>query len=106
YSLLPWEELRARKSVGLVEKILWELRRWAKEQGGVDLSHRMHRIERLFSLATWNEEDAGERWDLLKEAGLVGESWRDEWGRPTDGGTRTLFGTAMAFDHREMLADA
>jgi hypothetical protein len=68
---------------------------------------RRLRAERL-GLAfarSWNEELVLERYELLYEAGLIQESWRD-LGRPAQPGDGLVFGVPMAADHRRVLATA
>jgi hypothetical protein len=54
--------------------------------------------------AAWNEELVLERYELLYEAGLVAEAARD-FGKLSEPGNDGI-GTAMAFDHRRILATA
>src|SRR6266481_140585 len=54
---------------------------------------------------SWNEELVLERYELLYEAGLIQESWRD-LGRPAASGDGLIFGMPMAADHRRILATA
>lgn len=49
----------------------------------------------------WNEELVLQRYELLFEAGLVHEAWRDGVSAPADA---VLLGTAMDNDHRRILA--
>src|SRR5690606_20377043 len=82
------------------------LHRWAHADGGVSARDRVRDIDGLFSLEGWNEEETKGRWDLLVEARLVEEAWRDRWGEVAEKPSGPVFGNAMAFDHRAMLADA
>ena len=50
----------------------------------------------------WDEERVLERYELLYEAGLVEEFWRDS-GKANKGAN---LGTPMLFDHRRILATA
>ena len=54
---------------------------------------------------SWNEELVLERYELLYEAGLIQEHWRD-LGRPTPLDDGPVFGAPMAADHRRILATA
>jgi hypothetical protein len=107
YDYLPWEDLRGVRGRTAFERVRRALSRWAGE--GSEREARAERVERAFGVegGRWNEELVPGRYRLLCEAGLVGEARRDRWGRaagePSDGGA---FGRVMAFDHREMLADA
>lgn len=108
YDFLPWEDVRGVRGRATLDAVRQALGRWAgKGRAGEE---RRERIERAFASegGRWNEELVADRLRLLAEAGLVEEAHRDRWGRvPAEarGGTR-LFGEAMAFDHREILADA
>jgi hypothetical protein len=102
YALLPWEDIRSAGGRAARQGALDALR------GGRTSRAWRLRVETAFgaSLEEWNEERAGERFRLLLEAGLVEESTRDRWGRPTVPAPLTVESLAMAFDHRTMLADA
>ncbi|MDB4948032.1 MAG: hypothetical protein JWM27_681 [Gemmatimonadetes bacterium] len=105
YDYLPWEDLRGVRGRAAFDRARKALARWAAEGPPV----RAERVERAFGVegGRWNEELVPNRYRLLREAGLVEEARRDRWGRvASDGPDGAAFGTAMAFDHREMLADA
>src|SRR5271166_1744285 len=68
------------------------------------LALRAERLGLAFA-RSWNEELVLERYELLYEAGLIQESWRD-LGRPALPGDGLLFGVPMAADHRRVLATA
>jgi hypothetical protein len=104
YRYFPWEDWRAGQpaTLALLETRLGS---WARQ--GASETERRLRVERL-GLAfarSWNEELVLERYELLYEAGLIHECWRD-LGRPApvDGGP--VFGAPMAADHRRILATA
>jgi hypothetical protein len=101
YEYLPWEDVRdeERRRATLLTRC--ELDAWA----GRDAERRA-RVAGLFDLAEWNEERTAERWALLMDAGLVPEARRDRWGRAEAREEDPFFGREMAFDHREILADA
>lgn len=104
YEYLPWEDLRQHGGEGTLERIRELLERWAGSH-----SDRIRRVEYAFGTSErdWNEERVGERLALLTEAKLVEEVWRDQWGRLPEGAVnQPVFGRSMAFDHRQMLADA
>jgi hypothetical protein len=102
YAFLPWEDLRDPHASALLRRIRQDLERWADSLPSVlKQEEQRERIERLFSLGTWNEEQVRARWDLLWDSGLVEEASRDEWGNPRESGV----GRKLAFDHRTMLAD-
>lgn len=100
YAYLPWEDLRdnARKRSLAIASAL---QGWAGED-----TERQARVRDLFGLEEWNEERTAERWALLVEARLVPEARRDQWGRVEAREEDAAFGREMAFDHREILADA
>ncbi|HEX2081785.1 MAG TPA: NUDIX domain-containing protein [Longimicrobium sp.] len=99
YAYLPWEDLRG--DAGARSHAAAALLAWAGEDAA-----RQARVHDLFGLAEWNEERTAERWALLMEAGLVPEARRDRWGRAEPRERDAAFGREMAFDHREILADA
>ena len=101
YEYLPWEDVRDEERRRSTLLTRYELDAWA----GRDRK-RQARVEGLFDLAEWNEERTAERWALLMEAGLVPEARRDRWGRAEEREEDLFFGREMAFDHREILADA
>ena len=104
YRYFPWEDWRAGRPATL-PPLEARLGSWAKEAPSE--TERRLRAERL-GLAfarSWNEELVLERYELLYEAGLIQESWRD-LGRPTQPGDGLVFGVPMAADHRRVLATA
>jgi hypothetical protein len=103
YTYFPWEDLRSADGRAAAQSALRALDDWARGQGG----DRAERVEFAwgFGLREWNEERVSERFALLREAGLVEEAHRDTWGRVTGDGAKA-FGRPMAFDHREIMADA
>ena len=78
---------------------------WAR-QAATEPERRL-REERvgLAFAASWNEELVLERYELLYEAGLIQERWRD-LGRPVPPADGPVFGMPMAADHRRILATA
>ena len=68
---------------------------------------RRERIELTFGFADlgWSDERVLERYELLYEAGLVSEAWRDR-GEAAPDTAALVPGTPMALDHRRMLATA
>ncbi|HEX6911220.1 MAG TPA: NUDIX domain-containing protein [Longimicrobium sp.] len=101
YAYLPWEDVRDDERRRATLLTSYELEAWA----GRD-RERQARVRDLFDLAEWNEERTAERWSLLAQAGLVPEARRDRWGRAQEREEDPFFGREMAFDHREILADA
>jgi len=103
YKFFPWEDWREGKPPVLEERIEPELRRWAAENG------HSERLRLTFGLdgLPWDEEGVLERYEILYEAGLVFEAWRD--GRSAArgrGAPPALPGHAMQHDHRRILATA
>jgi hypothetical protein len=104
YRYFPWEDWRGGKPLAL-QPLGARLDRWAGQAGSE--SGRRLRGERvgLAFAKSWNEELVLERYELLYEAGLVEEAWRDLGRRaPPDDGMAS--GVAMAADHRRILATA
>jgi hypothetical protein len=104
YRYFPWEDWRAGKPPALVP-LEERLAVWSRQAAGE--AQRRLREERL-GLAfarSWNEELVLERYELLYEAGLIQERWRDSESpmRAEDG---PVSGEPMAVDHRRILATA
>jgi hypothetical protein len=104
YRYFPWEDWRAGKpaTLPLLEE---RLTLWARQAGG-EMQRRL-RQERLgLSFArSWNEELVLERYELLYEAGLIQERWRDS-GHTMPAEDGPVSGEPMAADHRRILATA
>ena len=106
YRYFPWEDWRQGRPA-LLDPIEARLRHWAGAAGEGERRLRAERLGLAFGLsgATWNEELVLERYELLYEAGLVAEAARDvNRARAELDGITT--GTAMALDHRRILATA
>ena len=104
YRYFPWEDWRAGEPATL-PPLETRLSSWARQAASE--TERRLRAERL-GLAfarSWNEELVLERYELLYEAGLIQEAWRDR-GRPAQPGDGLVFGAPMAADHRRILATA
>jgi len=106
YRYFPWEDWRQGKPA-LLEPIEAQLERWAEGAAGEAERLREERVGLAFGRhgAAWNEELVLERYELLYEAGLVAEAARD-LGRPPADLDGIATGTAMAWDHRRILATA
>ncbi|HZK89664.1 MAG TPA: hypothetical protein VFC56_05895 [Stellaceae bacterium] len=103
YRYFPWEDWRDGKPVTLAP-IERRLAAWAAAAPTeAEARLREVRVQVAFGLqaASWNEELALERYELLYEAGAVAEAARDLGKPPADGA-----GAAMAVDHRRILATA
>jgi len=108
YSYLPWEDWRQGRPTLIDRHILPALAAWEKqarrdETSGLPL--RRTRIRLAFGLDDfpWDEERVLERYELLYEAGLVGEAVID--GRAASGASFAT-GQAMRHDHRRIVATA
>ncbi|MBB3871445.1 MAG: NAD regulator [Brevundimonas sp.] len=100
FDFFPWEDRRA-DSPALHAALIEGLTRWA----GAD-DRRTARARALFALTPdhrWNEERVLERYELLYEARLVAEAWRDARQTPPDA-SAPLPGAPMGSDHRRILA--
>lgn len=102
YRFFPWEDWREGRPEILDEKILPVLKAWAREQR--DDNSRAERLRLCFGVegVAWDEEKVLERYELLYDAGLVEEAWRD--GRVAK--APVPLGQSMRFDHRRILATA
>ena len=101
YAYLPWEDVRDEGRRAGAARARAALDAWAGR-----VRERRARVHSLFGMAEWNEERTAERWALLTDAELVPEARRDRWGRVSAREGDAAFGREMAFDHREILADA
>jgi hypothetical protein len=104
YGFLPWEDWRAERPAILAE-IGDALNEWAgKSKSATERRRRGERVEICFGLsgAGWDGYRVLERYELLYEAGLTREAWSDRDKTPPR--SARLFGKAMGFDHRRILA--
>jgi hypothetical protein len=101
YDFLPWEDWRSGRPAVLDRVIRPRLLAWRRDAPAkLERDDRRERIEISFGFSrkTWNRDAALERYELLYEAGLVGEAGdRSEEGP---------LGEPMALDHRRILATA
>ena len=98
FAFFPWED-RRNTDPALAPLLDQGLSAWA-----ADDPRRLARARALFALTPdhrWNEERVLERYELLYEARLVAEAWRDA-GLPAPAGLPP--GLAMGADHRRILA--
>jgi hypothetical protein len=118
YELLPWEDRRGGEPEVLAQAIEPALARWWLALGDEPTASTTtldtaggsprERAEVAFGLGDlgWDSQRVLERYELLYEAGLVGEAGRDA-GEPDRGGhVQARLGKAMALDHRRILATA
>src|ERR1700756_2366521 len=90
YRFFPWEDWRSGKPVALAP-IEERLRLWAAETAtAAERRLREERVGLAFA-ASWNEELVLERYELLYEAGLIQERWRD-LGHPIPSADGPAFG--------------
>jgi hypothetical protein len=104
YRYFPWEDWRAGKPAMLDGAILPALRKFVKDAPTPQAAEtRRERMRVSFGDGLpWDEEKVLERYELLYEAGLVEEYFRDS-GRAVQG---AALGTPMQHDHRRILATA
>ncbi len=106
YRYFPWEDWRDVEPSLLDEKIKPALSRWADSTKSKPVRSERRERARLcfgFNGIPWDEEKVLERYELLYEAGLVGEAARDL--RAQSAGSSQL-GESMTSDHRRILATA
>jgi hypothetical protein len=102
YHYFPWEDWRDQKPVMIESTILPALKKFVKAAPDSESAElRRERVNVCFGEG-WDEERALERYELLYEAGLVDEFYRDG-GQKND---QARLGTPMLFDHRRILATA
>ena len=109
YRYFPWEDWRNGRPGILDSEMLPALVDWAENQPedpqkGLSPQQRL-RLSFGLDGAVWDEERVLERYELLYEAGLVLEHYRDRATCPSDPAS-LLFGQPMAIDHRRILATA
>ncbi|TLP45516.1 NAD regulator [Cohaesibacter sp. CAU 1516] len=109
YRYFPWEDWREARPALLDSQILPALQQWAKgasDDGNKGLSPKQ-RLRLSFGLdgAVWDEERVLDRYELLYEAGLVEEHYRDRGLSPSTA-EGLLFGQPLQMDHRRILATA
>lgn len=107
YAFLPWEDWRNGRAP-VLDVIERRLRAWAKRGDSGEVCRlRRERIEASFGFGGlgWNDERVLERYELLYEAKLLPEAWRDRR-EPLPPKRDLVPGAPMAVDHRRMLATA
>jgi hypothetical protein len=100
FDFFPWEDRRNDHDAALTHGLL----AWAAGD-----EHRLARARALFALTPehrWNEERVLERYELLYEARLVAEAWRDVDQHPPQPPSQPMPGRIMTSDHRRILATA
>ena len=102
YHFFPWEDWRDQKPPMIDAAILPALKKFIKDAPNAEVGEqRRERVNVCFGEG-WDEERVLERYELLYEAGLVEEFYRDG-GKSSKAG---MLGTPMLFDHRRILATA
>ena len=104
YDFFPWEDWRAGEPAILERHILPAFQRWIEAAPDRATSARRRARVRLafgYEDAGWEEERVLDRYELMYEAGLVTEAWRDE-----NDTTQCATGVPMISDHRRILATA
>ena len=108
YQYFPWEDWRDQKPAMIETAILPALRKFVKNAPDSESAElRRERVNMCFGEG-WDEERVLERYELLYEAGLVEEFYRDsgqDIKQDIKKGGISL-GTPMLFDHRRILATA
>lgn len=111
YRFLPWEDWRDGQPSLLELEILPRLQEWERDRDRATRAQRRERIAIAFGSfgSPWDSERVLERYELLYEAGLVGEALLDgkKTQQPSPGqtGSRST-GQRLDFDHRRILATA
>jgi len=103
YRYLPWEDWRGGRPVIMDTCIESALNDWVRRSPSPAAARE--RADITFGLhgAAWDTERALERYELLYEAGLVGEARRGDAGRAV---AYPQLGESMVMDHRRILATA
>ena len=114
YDFFPWEDWRRGEPSVLGDVVFPGIDAWLNRAPD-DLTRETRRLRTItaFGLTEfgWEEERALDRYELMYEAGLVAEAWRDRRAanmRPP-GGDETAVqatGATLASDHRRILATA
>ncbi|HEX4027705.1 MAG TPA: hypothetical protein VHX18_08795 [Rhizomicrobium sp.] len=106
YHYFPWEDWRDQKPAMIETTILPALKKFVKDAPNAEMAElRRERVNVCFGEG-WDEERVLERYELLYEAGLVEEFYRDSGKALKGAGQNTSLGTPMLFDHRRILATA
>ncbi|MFN0217929.1 MAG: NUDIX hydrolase [Hyphomicrobium sp.] len=112
YQYFPWEDWRRGRPEIIAREIEPRLRAWADRTAPALAVQRpiprADRIRMCFGLdgAAWDEEKILERYELLYEAGLIEEAFRDGRSSAHAWTERPTLGLTMQSDHRRILATA
>ena len=103
YHYFPWEDWRDTKPAMIDGVILPALKKFVKDAPDSETAElRRERVNACFGEG-WDEERVLERYELLYEAGLVEEFYRDSG---QNNKKSANLGTPMLFDNRRILATA
>lgn len=112
YDFFPWEDWRRGEPSLLKEVVSPGVAAWAaRADTEAQVRARRTRIALAFGESGWEEERTLERYELMYEAGLVEEAWRDRAAAALDEPranreTARATGLPMTSDHRRILATA
>lgn len=102
YGLFPWEDHRNGRPAVIDDVVVPALVEWAGSDPAASRERRQ-RVRMLFGgVPGWDGIRVLDRYELLYEAGLVAEAYLDNGRDPATG----TVGTAMALDHRRIVASA
>ncbi len=114
YEFFPWEDWRKNEPLSISDAVMPGFDAWiARAPDAAIANRRRERINIAFGFTDvgWEEERALDRYELMYEAGLVIEAWRDRAaaGLRAPGGDEratSTTGSGMISDHRRILATA
>ncbi len=111
YHFFPWEDHRSDRPAILTGEIMPRLETWAARAESPDAPLRPLSREERFGICFgddhgWDEEKVLDRYELLYEAGLVGEALTDGREAARQWQQLPALGIPMQFDHRRILATA
>jgi len=114
YSFFPWEDWRGGDPAVISKTITPGLAEWVeRSETQTQRDQRQARVDIAFGLDGfgWEEERTLDRYELLYEAGLVVEAWRDREAAglapPRSNKPQgAIMGAPMISDHRRILATA
>lgn len=107
YEYFPWEDWRDGEPSIIPRVIRPRLQAFIASEAALR-EQRAERVRLTFGSdrKSWDEEKVLERYELLYEAGLIDEAFRDGRAAVKGGVPAGALGRAMMFDHRRILATA
>ena len=110
YQLLPWEDRRGGEPSVVADRIRPAITAWI-DAAGDDIDEAEARVERAevawgSGAGRWDAVRSLERYEMLYELELVGESQGESRGESSGGSVDERFGPIAALDHRRVLASA